>query len=101
MTAGLYTPALTVCSISAQGHNKNEGAIANGLFRHVLEGLEAKSRMSSTSSCSSSDSQTNARDGDAAAVRSANEGTHTGTLKRRAAPPETEKARSQTPPTPS
>lgn len=87
--------------LPAQGHNKNEGVITNGLFRHVLEGLEAKSRMSSTSSCSSSDSQTNASDGDAAAVRSANEGTHTGTLKRRAAPPETEKARSQTPSTPS
>lgn len=73
MTARLYTPALTMCSISAQDHNKNP--ISNGLFRHVLEGLEAKSRMSSTSSSSSSDSQANASDGDVPAVRSANEGT--------------------------
>lgn len=102
MTTRLYTPALTMSPISAQGHNKNEeSVISNGLFQHVLEGLEAKSRMLSTSSSSSSDSQTNASDGDAPAVRSANEGTHTGTLKRRAAPPEKEKAISQTPSTPS
>lgn len=95
-----FTPALT-SSFSAQGHNKSEDVVRHGLFRHVLEGLEAKSRMSSTSSSSSSDSQTNGSDGDAPAARSAGEGTHTGTLKRRAAPAETEKARSQTPSTPS
>lgn len=78
-----------MCSIPAQGHNKNEDVISNGLFRQVLE---AKSRMSSTSSSSSSDSQTNASD--PPAVRSADEGMHTGTLKRRA---KTEKAISQTP----
>ncbi|CAF96549.1 unnamed protein product [Tetraodon nigroviridis] len=87
--------------LPAQGHKKNEDVISNGLFRHVLEGLEAKSRMSSTSSSSSSDSQTNTDDTDAPAVRSANEGTHTGTLRRRAAPPEAEKAPSQTPSAPS
>lgn len=97
----LYTPALTMSSFSAQGHNKSEDVVRHGLFRHVLEGLEAKSRMSSTSSSSSSDSQTNGSDGDAPAARSASEGTHTGTLKRRAAPAETGKARSQTPSTPS
>lgn len=91
-----------MCSISptVQGHNKNEDVISNGLFRHVLEGLEAKSRMSSTSSTSSSDSQTpntNARD--TPTVRSDSGGT--GALNRRAAAPETEKSRSQTPPTPS
>lgn len=97
----LYTPALTVRSAAAQGHSKSEDVVRHGLFRHVLEGLEAKSRMSSTSSSSSSDSQTNGSDGDAPAARSAGEGTHTGTLKRRAAAAETEKARSQTPSTPS
>lgn len=74
---------------TVQGHNKSEDVISHGLFRHVLEGLEAKSRMSSTSSNSSSDSQT----------PNADEGMNTGTLKRRAAPPETERPRGQTPST--
>lgn len=93
-----------MCSISptVQGHNKNEDVISNGLFRHVLEGLEAKSRMSSTSSTSSSDSQTpNTNERDTPTVRADSGGTHTGALNRRAAAPETEKARSQTPSTPS
>ncbi|XP_070759408.1 dysbindin [Enoplosus armatus] len=81
------------------GNNNNEEVISNGLFRHVLEGLDAKSRMSSTSSNSSSDSQTtNANGGDTPVVRSEDEETHTGTVKRRAAPPEKEKVKSQTPP---
>uniref|UniRef100_A0A8C4FDP4 Dysbindin n=1 Tax=Dicentrarchus labrax TaxID=13489 RepID=A0A8C4FDP4_DICLA len=72
--------------------------ISNGLFRHVLEGLEAKSRMSSTSSNSSSDSQTtNANGADTPVVRSDDKETHTSTFKRRAAPSEIEKVRSQTP----
>lgn len=43
------------------GNNNNNGnAINNGLFRHVLEGFDAKSRMSSTSSnCSSNSQNTN------------------------------------------
>ncbi|TDH14536.1 hypothetical protein EPR50_G00043610 [Perca flavescens] len=79
-------------------NNNNEEVISNGLFRHVLEGLDAKSRMSSTSSNSSSDSQTtNANGGDTPVVGSDDEETHTGTVKRRAVPPETEKVKSQTP----
>uniref|UniRef100_A0A3Q3F2R8 Si:ch211-253b8.5 n=1 Tax=Kryptolebias marmoratus TaxID=37003 RepID=A0A3Q3F2R8_KRYMA len=35
----------------------NKETVSNGLFRHVLEGLDCKTRMSSTSSDSSSDSQ--------------------------------------------
>uniref|UniRef100_A0A4W6F2K2 Si:ch211-253b8.5 n=1 Tax=Lates calcarifer TaxID=8187 RepID=A0A4W6F2K2_LATCA len=70
----------------------------NGLFRHVLEGLDAKSRMSSTSSNSSADSQTiNANGGDTPIVGSDDEDTHISTVKRRAAPPEMEKVKTQTP----
>ncbi|XP_044079846.1 dysbindin-like [Siniperca chuatsi] len=88
---GVLTSPLPV-----QGNNNNnEEVISNGLFRHVLEGLDAKSRMSSTSSNSSSDSQTNnANGGDTPVVRSDDEETHT-TVKRRAAPPEIEKVKSQ------
>ncbi|XP_036958020.1 dysbindin-like [Acanthopagrus latus] len=90
---GVLTSPLPV-----QGNNNNEEVISNGLFRHVLEGLEAKSRMSSTSSTSSSDSQnTNANGGDTPVVRSDDEETHTGTVKRRAALPEREKMKCQTP----
>lgn len=93
--------SLTIFCIWLTGHgnnNNNEEVISNGLFRHVLEGLDAKSRMSSTSSISSSDSQTtNANGGDTPVVRSDDEETHTGTVKRRAVPPETEKVKSQTP----
>lgn len=78
--------------LPVQGNNNNEEVINNGLFRHVLEGLEAKSRMSSTSSNSSSDSQTtNANGGETPVVRSDDEDTHTSTVKRRAALQETEK----------
>ncbi|XP_051272517.1 dysbindin [Dicentrarchus labrax] len=91
---GVLTSPLPV-----QGNNNNnEEVISNGLFRHVLEGLEAKSRMSSTSSNSSSDSQTtNANGADTPVVRSDDKETHTSTFKRRAAPSEIEKVRSQTP----
>ncbi|CAN9512509.1 unnamed protein product [Ophioblennius macclurei] len=81
-----------------QGNNNNEETISNGLFRHVLEGLDAKSRMSSTSSTSSTDSQTVIVNGeDAPATDSDEEETRTGTIKRRAAAPEAEKAKSQHP----
>lgn len=83
--------------LPGQGHNNNEEVISNGLFRHVLEGLEAKSRMSSTSSNSSSDSQTTANGAKTPIIRSDDEETHTSTVKRRAAPPETEKVKGQTP----
>ncbi|GLD62223.1 dysbindin-like protein [Lates japonicus] len=90
---GVLTSPLPV-----QGNNNNEEVISNGLFRHVLEGLDAKSRMSSTSSNSSSDSQTiNANGGDTPIVRSDDEDTLTSTVKRRAAPPEIEKVKTQTP----
>lgn len=89
---GVLTSPLPV-----QGNNNNEEVISNGLFRHVLEGLEAKSRMSSTSSNSSDDSQANANGGDTPVFRSDDEETHTNTVKRRAAPPETEKMKTQTP----
>ncbi|XP_068598245.1 dysbindin [Brachionichthys hirsutus] len=52
---GVPDPPLAV---QGNNNNNNEEVIRNGLFRHVLKGLEAKSRMSSTSSSSSSDSQT-------------------------------------------
>lgn len=89
---GVLTSPLPV-----QGNNNNEEVISNGLFRHVLEGLDAKSRMSSTSSNSSYDSQTtNPNGGDTPEVRSDDEETHTSTVKRRATPPEGEKVKSQT-----
>ncbi|XP_032369569.1 dysbindin [Etheostoma spectabile] len=79
-------------------NNNNDEVVSNGLFRHVLEGLDAKSRMSSTSSNSSSDSQTtNANGGNTPVVRSDDEETHTSTVKRRAMPPKTETVKSQTP----
>ncbi|XP_040890239.1 dysbindin-like isoform X1 [Toxotes jaculatrix] len=84
--------------LPAQGNNNNDEVISNGLFRHVLESVDTKSRMSSTSSNSSSDSQTtNANGGDTPVVGSDNEETHTSTVKRRAAPPEIEKVKTQTP----
>ncbi|XP_033481324.2 dysbindin-like [Epinephelus lanceolatus] len=88
---GVLTSPLPV-----QGNNNNEQVISNGLFRHVLEGLDAKSRMSSTSSNSSYDSQTtNPNGGDTPEVRSDDEETQTSTVKRRATPPEIETVKSQ------
>uniref|UniRef100_A0A672IS05 Uncharacterized protein n=1 Tax=Salarias fasciatus TaxID=181472 RepID=A0A672IS05_SALFA len=83
---------------SSEGNNDDEEAISNGLFRHVLESLDAKSRMSSTSSESSTDSQTiNVNGVDAPAIESDDEETHTSTIKRRAAAAEAEKAKSPNP----
>uniref|UniRef100_A0A3Q3NDJ1 Dysbindin-like n=1 Tax=Mastacembelus armatus TaxID=205130 RepID=A0A3Q3NDJ1_9TELE len=73
--------------------NNNEEVISNGLFRHVLEGLDAKSRMSSTSSNTSSDSQNNTNGGDTPVVGSDDEETHT---RPRGTPPGKEKVKSQT-----
>lgn len=78
------------------GNNRNDDAISNGLFRHVLESLDAKSRISSTSSNSSSDSQTmNVTGEDTPVVGSDDEETHTNTVKRRAMSPKTEEGKSQ------
>ncbi|XP_049589875.1 dysbindin [Syngnathus scovelli] len=68
-------------TMSANGNNNPEGVITNGLLRHVLEGLDSKSRVSSTSSNSSSDSQ----------IHNANPGdTCSNTANRVAAPSETD-----------
>ncbi|XP_039972293.1 dysbindin-like [Xiphias gladius] len=84
--------------LPVQGNNNNEEVISKGLFRHVLESHDAKSRMSSTSSNSSSDSQsTNTNGGDTLVVGSDDEETHTSTVKRRAAPPEIQKVKTQIP----
>ncbi|XP_053171180.1 dysbindin [Scomber japonicus] len=84
--------------LPVQGNNNNEEVISNGLFQHVLEGLDTKSRLSSTSSNSSSDSQTTNTNGrDTPVVGSDDEETYTSTVKRRAAPPEIEKVKNQTP----
>uniref|UniRef100_A0A3Q3XP20 Uncharacterized protein n=1 Tax=Mola mola TaxID=94237 RepID=A0A3Q3XP20_MOLML len=72
--------------------------LSSGGEEGVTEITRHPSRMSSTSSNSSSDSQTtNANGGVPPVVGSDDEETHMGTLKRRAAPPETEKVKSQTP----
>ncbi|XP_071775027.2 dysbindin-like [Centroberyx gerrardi] len=75
-------------------NNNNEEVISNGLFRHVLEGLDAKSRMSSTSSNSSSYSQNvNDNGGDTPVVQSDDEETHASAVLRRATPPGREKVK--------
>ncbi|MED6256783.1 hypothetical protein ATANTOWER_022416 [Ataeniobius toweri] len=69
--------------------SNNEEAIRNGLFRHVLESLESKSRMSSTSSDSSSDSQAaNINGGDTPLVASDNEETQNSAVKTRGMSPD-------------
>lgn len=86
---GVLTPPLP----HGQGNNNNNEVISNGLFRHVLENLDTKPRLSSTSSTSSYDSQTTSANGGQTPVeRSDDEETHTGTLKRR------DKVKSHTPP---
>ncbi|XP_060898389.1 dysbindin [Labrus mixtus] len=78
--------------LPVQGNNNNVEVISNGLFQHVSEDLDTKPRLSSTSSNSSCDSQTtNANGRNTPVVRSDDEETNTGTLKRR------EKVKSQTP----
>ncbi|XP_062252444.1 dysbindin [Platichthys flesus] len=73
-------------------NNNNEEVNSNGLFRHVLEGLDAKSRMSSTSSTSSTESQTNNANGaNTPVVGSEDEEIHTRTVRRRFPPPEKER----------
>ncbi|XP_041837177.1 dysbindin-A-like [Melanotaenia boesemani] len=69
-------------------NNNNKEALSNGLFRHVLETLDSKSRMSSTSSDSSSDSQ-NVNGGHTPLVGSDDEETDNSPVKQRAASPET------------
>ncbi|CAJ1051381.1 dysbindin-like [Xyrichtys novacula] len=87
--------ALTSPLPHVQGNNNNEEVISNGLFRHVLEGLDAKPRLSSTSSNSSYDSQATSANGASTPVDRSDddEETHTSTLKRR------DKGKSQTPST--
>lgn len=77
----------------AGNNNNNEEALSNGLFRHVLETLDSKSRMSSTSSDSSSDSQ-NVNGRDTPLVGSDDEETQTSPAKRRDASSETEERES-------
>ncbi|KAM3621262.1 uncharacterized protein V6R79_008581 [Siganus canaliculatus] len=81
--------------LAVQGNN-NEEVTRNGLFRHVLEGREANSRMSSTSSNSSSDSQVINNDrGDIPVVWPDDEERHGSTDKQRLAPSQIEKMKSQ------
>uniref|UniRef100_A0A3P8UVV0 Si:ch211-253b8.5 n=1 Tax=Cynoglossus semilaevis TaxID=244447 RepID=A0A3P8UVV0_CYNSE len=75
--------------LPVQGNNNNEEVTGYGLFRHVLESLDAKSRMSSTSSSSSSDSQTsNANGRNTPVVGSDDEEMHPNTEQRREEPTE-------------
>lgn len=79
-----------VLSSPLPGNNNNEEVLSTGLFRHVLEGLDPKSRMSSTSSVSSGDSQNmNATEGHTPIEGSDDEEQdNSGTLKRRSKPAE-------------
>ncbi|KAM4741930.1 dysbindin-like [Anableps anableps] len=77
-------------------NSSNEEAIRNGLFRHVLEALDSKSRMSSTSSDCSSDSQAaNANGVDTPLVGSDNEETQSSAVMMRDGSPEDEEQRIQ------
>ncbi|XP_023180413.1 dysbindin-like [Xiphophorus maculatus] len=70
------------------GHSSDEAAVRNGLFRHVLERLDGKSRMSSTSSDCSSDSQAaNVNGGDTPLVGSDSEETPSGAAAERGVSP--------------
>lgn len=82
--------AVLASPLPVQGNNNNEEVLSTGLFRHVLEGLDPKSRMSSTSSMSSGDSQNmNAVDGHTPIEGSDDEEQdNSGTLKRRSKPAE-------------
>ncbi|XP_061544781.1 dysbindin-like [Phycodurus eques] len=78
-------------TMSVNANNNPEGVITNGLLRHVLEGFDSKSRVSSTTSNSSSDSHiTNANLGDTCGVMSQDCVTCTNTVKRIASPQERE-----------
>ncbi|XP_076012853.1 dysbindin-like [Genypterus blacodes] len=77
--------------LPVQGNNNNEEVFNNGLFRHVLEGPESKSRMSSTSSDSSYDSQTtDSNRVGTPVVQSGDEETEGNTVPQRAMPSEIE-----------
>ncbi|KAJ0023246.1 hypothetical protein NQD34_003145 [Periophthalmus magnuspinnatus] len=69
--------------ITVQSNNNNEEVFNNGLFQHVLEGLDSKSRMSSTSSVSSGDSQNMNANGMHSATEGSDDEEQSGTLKRR------------------
>ncbi|XP_072308948.1 dysbindin domain-containing protein 2-like isoform X2 [Eucyclogobius newberryi] len=74
-----------------QGNNNDKELVSNGLFRQVLVGLDSKSRMSSTSSVSSGDSQNMNANGAHSPIEDSDdeEQEKSGTLKRR--PKSTEK----------
>lgn len=82
--------AVRASPLPVQGNNNNDEVLSTGLFRHVLEGLDPKSRMSSTSSMSSGDSQNmNATEGHTQTEASDEEDQdNCGTLKRRTKPAE-------------
>lgn len=70
-------------------NNNNDNIINNGLFRHVLEGFDAKSRMSSTSSnCSSNSQNTNDGGGKTPIIQSDDEEVHANKVLRTATPME-------------
>lgn len=82
--------AVMASPLPAQGNNNNnEEVLSTGLFRHVLEALDPKSRMSSTSSVSSGDSQNmNVTETHTPIEGSDDEERDSGTLKRRCKPAE-------------
>ncbi|XP_061641870.1 dysbindin-like isoform X2 [Phyllopteryx taeniolatus] len=77
-------------TMSVNANNNPEGVITNGLLRHVLEGFDSKSRVSSTTSNSSDSHITNANLGDTCGVMSQDCVTCTNTVKRIASPQERE-----------
>uniref|UniRef100_A0AAV2M5T3 Transposase n=1 Tax=Knipowitschia caucasica TaxID=637954 RepID=A0AAV2M5T3_KNICA len=79
--------AVFTAPLPAQGNNNNDEVLSNGLYRHVLEGLDSKSRVSSTSSVSSGDSQ-NMNVPSPAEGSEDEEQESSGTLKRRPKPTE-------------
>ncbi|XP_056130728.1 dysbindin isoform X2 [Lampris incognitus] len=98
LTSGVEEGVLAA-PLPVQGNNNNnEKVIRNGLFRHVLEGLEAKSRMSSTSSNSSFNSQNaNQNDVDTPVVQSDEEETQGNAILPSAARAGREKEKSPSP----
>lgn len=82
--------AVRASPLPAQGNNNNDEVLSTGLFRHVLDGLDPKSRVSSTSSMSSGDSQNmNSAEGHGVIEGSDDEDQdNSGTLKRRSKPAE-------------
>ncbi|XP_061688950.1 dysbindin-like isoform X2 [Syngnathoides biaculeatus] len=79
-------------TMSVNTNNNNpEGVITNGLFRHVLEGFDSKSRVSTTMLNSSSDNQISvANRGDTCGIMSQDCVTCTNTVKTIISPPERE-----------